>query len=501
MTQPFSYVDAPTLIGSWPILPTVEGGTPTIQPKTLLTQATILSIKREEGLGYDIVGRTFFLDVDATQVSISFAGVGSISLDNVIAQINVLTQAAVGADVAFRDNGFLRLTSPTVGEGSTLRIHTNPASSPTDVFFKLGLFSETTSAGGDLQPIGQIDPDRQVNLPGQLSIAEGETFDSGSLNRSLLQLAFNTDRNFAFLDRRKMAETDEADVANPSNGFILSGLIYTGASALPTEAELEDVVSVLRDDGSELVQERVVGAVVNSLTAWVIDPDTGQQHVTNGGGIFQATDPKNEIYVIFSGKNYKIIDFVNTNEVIIRAVNPTTGADERQAGSFLWSRNEVRTESIKTIAIWTNAGKTVRAEQNVFVRDSGTIARVDKNNRIVITGGLFLTNGVVPSDEVAISGHAVTFPYSNNGTYRVVRVIDEETLELQGEDYGPILLNPVGTLGSMVVSSNGNFTQDPFVELSAVVAPGTYKIVHKKQSTLREMADAKPDAFASSFSK
>ena len=206
MTMPFTYVDATKLMGSWPLVPTFgPTGTPTTLPGTLRTKARILGIVRETNAGFDVSSRSFDITVDSNSpVTVSFGPTVS-TLDQVITQVN----SDVGYTVAYRDNGFLLLESPTDGEGSYLKVSVDPASSPTDVLHNLGLFAGSESRAGEVAAPGHVEPERQVILPQQLSFAEGESFMAGAINRMAFQLAVNTDQQYGFIARKRQAKDDE----------------------------------------------------------------------------------------------------------------------------------------------------------------------------------------------------------------------------------------------------------------------------------------------------
>ena len=65
------YRNAPTLAGSWPILPDINvlSGAVVI-PRTLRANATILGVKRETDAGFNVSGLAFYLDVDAYSLSL-----------------------------------------------------------------------------------------------------------------------------------------------------------------------------------------------------------------------------------------------------------------------------------------------------------------------------------------------------------------------------------------------------------------------------------------------
>jgi hypothetical protein len=494
MTQPYGHVDAPTLMGSWPIIPSFTGGAASVRPRTLLSRAAILGARREDSVGFDVAGKGFLLFIDGVQYNIGFTGSGNLTLDEVVSQINAII--APDPEVAFRDNGFLRLESSTIGENSSLRLETdaNP-----EIFLELGLFAGVESRAGDISPSFSIDPDRQVAYHGQLSMMEGEDLEARVINRFLMQVAINSDLQHGILTKKRVAKVDKASVVDPNDGFVLPGTIYTGPDALPTEAQLEGIVSVLDSFGNEVYApvETVLNSVSGGVTTYI---DT--QEMTFGSGvtpIFSATDPENEVYVrcddaamgTLQNVPLKVLEYLSPTEVVVRNIDSDGNIVSANVGVGTIERLSITKEHIKVTGLWTNSGMTQRVEQYQYPKLSGlTIDRVEHNNRIVCDAGGF--SGVAEvGDLVVIAGHDGSYPYNNDGEYRVSKIIDDQTLELLSDDYGPVFLNPtaVSTLGTVDVTTDGNFWTNPYVSLNAEVTSGTYTIVHKKQSTMEEFID------------
>jgi hypothetical protein len=104
---------------------------------------------------------------------------------------------------------------------------------------------------------------------------------------------------------------------------------------------------------------------------------------------------------------------------------------------------------------------------------------------------------VKEGDVAVIASHDTSVPFSNNGSYRVSKVIDEKTIELMGLDHGPILLNSLGVLGTVTIQTDTNFFYQPYAKLNFAPPSGTYRVIFKKYSSLLEMVDD-VDAFATS---
>src|SRR6185369_7689017 len=126
MAFPARHLEAGSFMGAWPVVPSFAGP-PQFSNRTLLQQATIVGIRRTGAAGFDISGRSMYLTVDGVQFQIVFFYPTPLPIAEVVNQINAICSMTV----AFNDNGFLRLTSPTTGDGSTLLLTADPSSSPT----------------------------------------------------------------------------------------------------------------------------------------------------------------------------------------------------------------------------------------------------------------------------------------------------------------------------------------------------------------------------------
>jgi len=517
MTAPFRYMDAPTLLGSWPILPSFSGYVPAVVPRVLLTRASVLGSRREDSSGFDIDGKVIDIYVDAhSVVSVTFSSAAPMTLDEVIARVNAVVGASpVGADIAFRDNGFLRLESPTAGENSYLRVATNTASGPQDVFYELGILSGSESFGGDIASTPIADPGRQVTQHGQMSMAHGEDINADVLNRTTLQLAISSDYNRQFWHGRRLAKTDQKDFAISSDGFTLTGEdVYCGT--VPSPGPLDSVIVILRQNGDEVVTESDTVLQSGQTYDFWFDPDTREQHVKGAAAIFVSTDPKGNLFIRsnnaalgdLQGMSLKILEFVDTTEVVVMNVVPS-GVNEGQ-------RVEVGTPSVHTVV--ADGERLSISASRLYVEDftdgvgglsviqTGTpitgapisITRIEGNNRIVLDTATLETDGVQVGDLVVLTGHSGALPFTNNGNYRVLRVIDEKSLDVMKEDYGPAFLNPTGTsLGTIQITSDGDFFHEPYVKLNYAPDSGTYKVVFKKRSSFQDIA-ADIDGFATS---
>ena len=489
----FKHVDAPTIAGTWPILSAPQvGGTPLVLANTLVRQATVMGMRRETPSGYDVGGKSFRLTIDGSLSTISFPAGGPYDLDTVIAEIN--TDA--GATVALRDNGFLRITSTTVGGNSSVLVETDPASSPEDVLDILGLFPGVTSAAGELVSTPSVDPTRQITAPGQLTLAEGENISSEAFNRALLQLSINSDTSYGVTHRKRVGKVKSVVEATPSNGFTLTDTIYTGANASPTTAQLKDVIAILDDNGDEPYIEKQVNLGTGPGT-FTTDADQTDRTVFNSTVIpLGGTQDTDNRYLVSSdgamgalaGVPLKIMELIDGDNVVVQAVDPTDGSKvDLDTGSITVSLVSVTPTQILVTAIEDGSSNPVE-QQQVVKQATTTISRIENNNRIVCAGATFQTSNVVEGDLVNITSHTSTNPYTNNGTYRVLRVADERTLDLQTEDYGPVFLNPDGILGDAEVTTDGDFWTNPFIVLNETY-PNQVTVIYRGMSTLNDVTD------------
>lgn len=509
MAAPLQHVDVGRLMGSWPILPAVgPGGQSTLLPRVVQAAARIIGMRQETSAGYNVQGKQFYLWVDVsdvpTQFGVSFTGASNLSLDTVIDQIN----AAVSPQpaVAFRDNGFLRLESPNGGENSYLRLQTDVDA---EVFFELGLFAETVAHGGDLVPAATIDPDRQVAMPGQLSWMEGEPFEARVFNRMAFQLGVNADRSDGLLSKKRIAVKDEVQSAySPTSpdGVQLSGYVYVGDTLTPSVSDLEKLFAVLDGDGREVVEEKIVALSGTGNADFGVDAETGNTFITSTAVTLDPNDPKEDHYVVvtnftggaavLNGKPLKITAYSSPVYGYISPVNPTTGelVDLTGQNARSTTRVEIQTLKCRVSGVYDSAGGS-RIEGVAGPKLSLVVpSRVELTNRVVCVGEDF--SPVVPGDVVTWVNHGVSNPYSNNGTYRVSRIIDSETLELVSEDWGPVYLNPdilSGSAGTIDITTDGEFWDGPFIQFDpagGIPATGQQvRIIYGKMTNIRAATD------------
>ena len=516
MPIPATHVPLPKLIGSWPIVPEVVSGTPTIIPLTVDQQATILGIVQESADGYNVFGKAFNIYIDgAAQETVTFTGSVPLDLATVIIQINEQT---AGSSIAFADNGFLRLTSPNANaELSSLRLET--ATIPSDVFLELGLFSEIIAVGGQLTQAAHADPDRQVALPGQLALSEGESFDARIFNRALFQLGINTDRAHTLLDQKRIAVQREVSLLYPTtgspDGFQFGPpntpsdvLVYVGSDETPSIAQLERQFAVLDADGREFFKE-MTDTLNSAVTmAWSTNTETGETEVdSTPSAIFTTGDPKADRYIIsatvlpaaLQNIPLKILAFVSTTKVVIDNTDINGNKITVTAANYVSDRMEIKKVKLEIDQVQISQADATRVEQVPTEKVAPTAPdRVELNNRIVVVGVDFVTADVVPGDLVTWVGHGVTNPFSNNGTYRVVRVVDKETIEVVNGDWTSVYLNPDITSaapGTVKIETDGSFVKNPFLRFVAdpngaiPLSTDTVKVLYMEKSNIRDATD------------
>lgn len=521
MTFVSTHSSLASLMGSWPVIPSYISGTATFNPRVIEDHAVIMGVKRETSAGFNVAGMNFYLYVDGFTVSerktINFNTYSDpYTLDQVIAEIN----ADVGATVAYNDNGFLRLESrATLGESSALWLQTF---NYPEVFHELGLFSGIAHRGGSLKQAKHVDPDRQVALPYQAAISDGESFTADVINRAIHTLAVNTDRTEGVIGRKRIAKQEVklipsyTPTGTPSEeGVQFSGgiQVFTGAATAPSVGALENLFAVLDADGREYTKR--VTTVLTTDTVIFTYAD-GRQIATDTGGNFVAADEKDEIYVVSSsgslpaalqGVPMKILEVQSANVAVIQPIDPATGnvilfaTGGVSTDRIDYSVKRCRVDEVRT----SQSGSRVEGVNEQVSPPSGSHvpARIDLNNRIVVPGATFVSDGVQVGDQVVWASYGPTVPYSNNGTYRVSQLVDEETIEVVAEDWGPAFLNPdLSTPGNIVISTDGQFYQDPFVRFlpeasgGAIPDAGDYiKIAYLEMTDLRTATDD-PAAFS-----
>lgn len=491
MPFPGRHIETGSLLGSWPILPSVLAGVPLVLPRTVQSLATIRSIRREPASGFDVDTRSFYLKVDSTAYPVAFSYGSFLPLSVVISQIN----AAVGFTVAYNDNGFLKLQSPTAGTGY-LKVYTDGSSTPTNVLLNLGLFSEVEAYSGDLTQTQNPDPDRQVATPSQMTMAEGESYEARVVNRAIAQLSVNNDRNEGLLSKKRLAVQDSYQIGSytkptPCHGVQLSGgnLVYVGKTATPTVDQLKKLFAVLDSSNREFSKDIYVPAFTGWTGTFAITADgTNRQQVLSASiaGLTESTAEK-QYYVlstaftggatVFNGKPLKILEVdVGATTAIIENIDPATGqrVTITQAGVSFSIVSRVRAEVVVdgVYADETNAGAgTNRLEGTRYDKRTGIApTRVELGNRVVFVGQDFTAaTAIQVGDVFTWKNSTVNDPFNNNGEYRVDKIIDKETLQVVAGDWSAAVLNPStsGTVGVVDISTDGNFALDPFLRFSS----------------------------------
>ena len=507
MPAPIGHSDLSTFMGSWPAVPEFVSGTPTFDTRVLDRTAVILGVKRETAAGYNVNGKSMFIWVDGVQKSISFVGTDPFTLQEVVTNIN--TDAAL--TIAFPDNGFLRLEGILSGEAGSLRLETD---TDPDVFFELGLFSETTATGGSLRQTQHFDPDRQVALPHQVAMGDGESIRADVINRALYQLAANTERNEGILSRKRIAAQNTLTVfpylttGTPTEEgiqFAGSTQVFNGSATIPNSDALQSLFAVLDEDGREYVKK--VSTVLSSLNASFTNDGIVQRCIDDDAGAFVGTDEKNEIYIVSTnvalpvalrGVPMKVLEVEGANTAVIAPIEPD-GTVTLFATGILGSVERTQVDARRCLVDEIRVSQGGARVEGILTTKEASIAvtRVDKNNRIVVSGATFETNLVQVGDLVVWAGFVDTNPYTNNGNYRVSQVIDEETIEVVAEDWGPVYLNPnlVSGAGTITVSTDGSFFTDPFIHFLPEASGGAVpdgeniQLLYLGMTTLRDATD------------
>jgi hypothetical protein len=451
-------------------------------------------------------------------------------LSVVISQVN----ADVGATVAFNDNGFLKLQSPTVGGSSYLKVMSDPLSGAGNVLKNLGLFAETEAFAGDFVSAQPVDPDRQVATPNQMTMAEGESFEAKVFNRAIAQLALNNDRNEGLLSKKRLAARSTIDIGSYSvpgavNGYQMSGgnLVYVGKASTPSRTALMKLFALLDSEGRELTKEMYPAVYTGYSGSFNIQKvisghDQGRLVVVSSA--FNAGDSfeKGNYYLAcntftgdataLNGKLLKIIEVRSglgaSSEAVVDNVDSATGLEvvvAPQSRSFtIFTRQQAR---VVVDGVFENLAAAVAGTprlENVQVTKRSALVptRIELGNRIVVYGHNFLGSPAVQAgDLITWSGSTVGTPFNNNGSYRVERVVDKQTLQVVASDWGAAFLNPdftSGVAGTFNVTSDGAFVLDPFLRFPndstnpAPTAGQAMSIAYLKGTTFRQATDDDP---------
>ncbi len=487
MTAPYSSKDLSVLTGDWPFVRSADGSSYVQAPGAIDVQATILGMLQEPSGGFVVGGLSFnlFRDVAGvpTSTAISFTS-GNKTLAEVISTINT----AVGVTVAFNDNGFLRLTSPTVGGQSYLRLQSVAASEA--IFPALGLISETESFGGDLQQSQHIDPTRGVSSIGQLGVSIGEVLGAAKINRASFQLAFNSAaaENKLGLGRRsrRVRQTLTADGERGIQiGASFTGKgVYVGKTTTPTTF---DFVRILQSDGSVYTRDLFVTTTITASSV-VVDPlgtpNSAQTILTLSSAFGSVTVGQFVSFTTTAGgleSRPRRVLHQTANELVVESADgngdPITFSGTADIEIFDgFGSVEAKILSIHdTFSAPSTFGTRIEGVAQAVPNTSATVTSIQRSNIVAVTtGSVDFTNALV-GDLVVWTSASSSSPWSNNGTYRVKKVIDQKTLELMNLDYTPVYLNPVaaGGFGSIAVTRDGAYYPAPFLQLAAEGNPGS----------------------------
>lgn len=531
MSAPFGYKDVGELMGSWPLTYTPGTTTQQAQPNALSPKATMVGTVQESTDGYLVGGLSMKIWVSVaavpTEHTVLFtAGVGSgltgnhYTLAEVIAAIN----AVLPANTAQNSNNFLLLQDQTAGATSYLRLESIATSE--GIFQVLGLHPEIIIRGGDLKHAQHIDPSRQIALPGQLGMQHGENFATDVINRLAMQLGLNAGYSKGVVDQRRVctlvtetlvgdgANEFRLNTANPSQG------VYTGPVATPSFDQLLDVVAVLDTDGNEFTKEMQDPPTTTvSDIDFSVETNTNKQLVTSPSLTFTSDDVKNNVYVridnfavatALNGVPMKVLEYRDANTAVVAPIDPTDGSTVAITESGRTGyRVTIYTVRAEVEGFYQQTGGITELEQVQIPVSGGSasVSAIETPNRIRCDSATF-TNAQV-GDLVVWSSAASITPYSNNGNYRISKIIDATRIELVDENYDPVVLNldVAGSLGSVVVSSDGDFYPQPYILLAPAtggnLAAGrgaipdnleNFQVVYMVSKTLRESLIDDPQA-------
>jgi len=501
MPAPLKYADLSTLLGSWPTIPEFISGIASVDPRAIDSEATILGVSRKDS--YDVGGKEIVIAYGLSgggggSQAVVFSA-GPRTLDEVITDINT----AIGQTFATNDNGFLRITNTI--NGAYLRL--DPSSNP-EAYYELGLFVGTEAVVGQLTQTQHFDPDRQVAFPGQLSLGDGENFKASAINRALHQLSTNTDYNQAVVGRKRVPlvqETDDLTFLNDAGldlSSLSAGFVYTGPDSSPNEDQLEGLFKFIDGEGREVLWEDIVEEDVAGVPDLAQDAETFEWHVTTND-VWLSTDPEGNIFVRMNGLSagsnsdingvpLKVVSYISGTEVVIDPADYSL--TDENAGTV--SRVSVTYKKLRVKQVQKSDIDATRVEKlEESMVSAEPVTRVDKGNRIVCSGATF--SETVEGDwygyKVTWTGHTDAEPFDNNGSYRISRVLDENTIEVVGDDFGPVVLNPDdGTsFGSIDITSDGNFWKNPYLKFvdGAEVTGKTFRLRYYKAGTLEEATD------------
>jgi len=541
MAAPFKYRDLSELMGSWP-MSVLKDPAPAqqLQPNSLQTKATFICTRRGTSVGYNIGGLSLYCFVDVAGVptshTVTFPGGtgGGTGGPNyfTIAQVITRFQAStppLPANTAQNSDGFLLLQSQTSGETSYLRLESIPGAE--GVFDELGLQPGVIARGGDIKVAQHIDPTRQVAGLTQVALQHGENFSADTMNRLLMQLGINAGASYGETNLRRVAvKVKESFVGSGAAGVQLNSSnpdqgVFTGLISTPTYDQLLDLITVLDEDGNEFTREVV--SVLTGPTAdynFSVEANTGKQLCSSVSAAFTSGDVAANRYVrvtdfgaaaVLNSVPLKIIEYKSSTLVVVLPINPTTGvpiaiAESNRSGS----RIELFHVRAEIEGFYSDSGFTTRVEQQQVsvTGGSGAVTRVETANRIFVSSATFLTATKV-GDLVTWTGASISTPYSNNGVYRVSKVLDNKRIELVNEDYTPCFLNPSigGGQGTISLTTDGEFFRTPYVKFAPATGPNftagrgavpqsgdNFQLVYLVESSLRSALDADPSILSGS---
>lgn len=488
MTAPFVVKDLGELAGAWPIIRNQDLNAYSQAPNSLDPRATLLGFRRQPSIGFLVGSAAIDITRDVASVptttQVTFTP-GNKSLADVISEIN----AALGATVAFDDNGFLRLTSPTIGGDSYIRVDSVLGNEVTPYF--LGLIEGQEARGGDPRQAQHIDPFRAVAGSKQVSHSVGESLDSSSINRGFFQVGYNAGAANAQLSvGRRTRKVRETIVANGELGLqIGTGSptkgVFVGNTTTPSATQIRSLVRVLDSNGEEYTR-RVFGSVLSTQFGIEVIPVPGTTGVAKLRASFSATPAVGRYFRFTTAaggleSRPRQILSLSSNEVVIEALDDSTGGTIQFAGTGATA--EI-VEGYLAPAVITGIynsftpplafGSRVEGVQSTISGTSGTISFSSKGNRVNMNIAAPGMSSAQAGDLFTISSAGTSIPWSNDGTYRIQRVLDNRNVDLVNSDYTPAIINPdtTGGIGSGVAQQDGNFFRQPFIRFAPEGDPG-----------------------------
>jgi len=351
-----------------------------------------------------------------------------------------------------------------------------------------------------------------------------------------MQMAVQTDRSVGTLERQRAAFFQRkaravSDIGTGAGGKYFRLIttpgpsdeewIYMGPYTVgDPEFDAELFVAVVDADGNEITKEDET--ILDSTStpvemSFLYDADSEVQEIIHSGipAIFASATAEGDYYArvtgltgsasSLNGRLLKIVKKWSAGDVEVQALdadgNRVPITDANKTGTMTLECVQITAKKVKVSGFYKDSDLTTQlwGIQETKLASYG-IQRVELNNRVVMSVGGFLTalNPTNVGDVVTISGHSETTPHSNNGTYRVSKVIDDYTAELVGEDWGPVYLNSKAavSLGTITVKSDGKFYDNPYLKFDDpdIIPDGDFYVLYQRMGTIRQALQDDPAA-------